>query len=130
MNEFRLRNPELFYKLYPIEPIYRDLITMEWYDHLPNDVISHPYDPLTIVIANEDADPIHSGRVSVFSRVSIGNFVRSFTRHQLVGNEDIGDRGVPDSAVVKDHLLERMTRGISRGSFPDVISDNRHISSS
>jgi hypothetical protein len=128
MNEFRIRNPDLFYKLYPIEPDYRDLSTMEWYDHLPNNIISHPYDPLTIVLANEDADPLHSNGISVFSRILIGNVVRSFSRHQSVGNENIGDRGVPDSSAVKLYLFERMVRGIlRRESFPVVMSDNEYI---
>ncbi len=55
MNAFRLDAPDLFYRLYPVPEQHRNLETMDWYDNLPGDIISHPYDPLATLLLAEDA---------------------------------------------------------------------------
>ena len=42
MDAFRKANPAFFYKIYPVAEQYQALDSDEWYDHLPDDVMSHP----------------------------------------------------------------------------------------
>ena len=121
MNEFRLRSPDLWYKLYPVDAQYRNS-SMDWFDHLPGDIVSHPYDPLTVLMANEDSVECfpHNG-ASIFERIDIGNIVRSTFRPQCVGNEKSGCSGVPNPDLVRNTLIQSMVRGISCALIADQL---------
>ena len=114
INDFR-------YHLYPVPEHCRN-DSLEWYDHLPGDVISHPYDPLLVMLAIEDAQaqvaycPRPEESLRLFQRQPVGEAHRG---HECVGNSDEDEDedsvtdtcGVRSAAAVRQALLARMLVG-------------------
>jgi len=46
MTEFKVNNPDLFFKLYPVAEEHRG---QDWFDHVPGDRVCSPYDPLLVM---------------------------------------------------------------------------------
>lgn len=109
MQEFKRQNPDKFYSLFPIPQELRDgcgEAAFEWFNHLPNDVVSHPYDALAVLMAEEDAS---SSPAPLFARVSLSH------RVQTVGNSHSpAPHGVKDAHAVKCAILSLMQRAIQR----------------
>ncbi len=109
MQEFKRQNPDKFYSLFPVPQEFRDgcgEAAFEWFNHLPNDVVSHPYDALAVLMAEEDASSLSS---PLFARVSLCD------RVQTVGNNPSpAPHGVKDAHAVKVAILTLMQRAIQR----------------
>jgi hypothetical protein len=111
MQAFKQQNPDLFYSLFPVPEQFRDGCgesVYEWFDHLPGDVVSHPYDALLALMAEEDASPFASG---LFARVTLSDFV------EAVGNDEPpSPHGVVDPQAVKNAIMTLMRRAIQRSA--------------
>lgn len=88
LSEFRGKNPEAFYSVYPVPEEKRG--DEEWFRALRH--VSHPYDPLLVLCAL---------RPGLFSR----EVVPGAMGHVLVGGQAGADGGVPDPGVVRTELL-------------------------
>ena len=97
MSVFRRGRPELFQQLYPISEELRASADIEetWFEHI-GDVLSHPYDPLLIMLLCEPA---------VFVPHLHG-------RHTLVGNTKDGKAGVMQSEA-HDALVMRVRQTLA-----------------
>lgn len=110
MQAFKEQNPDQFYALFPIPEKFRDRDSAskyEWFNHLPGDVVSHPYDVLLTLMAEEDVSPFAS---RLFTRASHSDLV------EAVGNsEPPAPHGVNDAQVVKNAMMMLIRRAIQRG---------------
>ncbi len=108
MQEFKRQNPDRFYWLFPVPQQFRcGEATYEWFDHLPNDTVSHPYDALAVLMAEEDASS--SPMQLLFKRASLSQVV------EVVGNsEQPAHHGVNDADAVKDTIMTLMRRAVQR----------------
>jgi len=88
LNVFRVNNPELFYKLYPVSKENRN--DRDWFKDIK--VCCHPYDPLMCLTLEHSDDflPV----------VSMG-------RHELIGMTPTVD-GVPSVSAVHARLVEHL----------------------
>mmetsp|Transcript_9676 Transcript_9676/g.11018 ORF Transcript_9676/g.11018 Transcript_9676/m.11018 type:complete len:356 (+) Transcript_9676:561-1628(+) len=122
MNNFRIGNPELFYKLYPIPEKFKELDSMEWFDHIKGGTISHPYDPLLALSVVEDsqvdlfADAADSSPKELFTRDPVlCNFPEKRPLHYIIGNTET-EHGIPDPSRVHHALVQSLMRGLDRNS--------------
>lgn len=113
MQAFKQQNPSQFFFLFPIPEQYRlDTLhggvdsSYEWFDHLPGDIVSHPYDALVVLMAEEDAVPFAS---PMFARVALSDCVES-----VGGYEPPAFHGVNNALAVKDAIMTLMRRAIQR----------------
>ena len=135
MDGFRQGNPALFFKIYAVPEQHRSLQTHAWYDHLPEGVISHPYDPLLALALVEEveADAKRAKPSSLtstirrppppplFDRRAVGEPTHDGARHTTIGNAPDAC-GVVDVELTKRALVAAMNRGVDRfGRFGSSV---------
>ncbi len=107
MREFKRQNPDQFFHLFPVPEQFRSSggdMAFEWFDHLPNDIVSHPYDALAVLMAEEDAS---SSPAPLFARARLSRLV------ETVGNSaHPASHGVNDALAVKLAVMAMMRRAI------------------
>jgi hypothetical protein len=140
MQEFKTQHPEMFLKLFPIPEAYHS--SEAWFEHLPGDTVSTPYDALLVLLAEEDAAcrqyPPHTAngnstippspgpsKQQAASEASAAAPAASvwFTRRSLtVGCETVGiseppaDHGVRNPTAVRAAIVERMLRAVQHAN--------------
>mmetsp|Transcript_35423 Transcript_35423/g.43745 ORF Transcript_35423/g.43745 Transcript_35423/m.43745 type:complete len:382 (-) Transcript_35423:777-1922(-) len=129
MNNFRIGNPDLFYKLYPIPEKFKSLDSMEWFDHIKGGTVSHPYDPLLALSIVEDTDSINdlpgldvdvSTKTKLFTRDPVlCNFPEARPLHYIIGNSET-EHGVPDAEKVHRALVESLRLGLDSNSITTI----------
>lgn len=92
MELFIKSGPERFWSLYPVPEQYRD--NGEWFEHLPNDVCCHPYDPLLVLCLHD---------IHLFSPVFIPSRTGTHV-HTTVGNTPERN-GIPDAGPIRRCLV-------------------------
>lgn len=107
MQEFKRQNPEKFFHLFPVPERFRSSCgdaAFEWFEHLPNDIVSHPYDALAVLMAEEDAS---SSSAPLFARARLSQLV------ETVGNSGHpAPHGVNDALKVKLAVMAMIRRAI------------------
>ena len=122
MSSFRTQNYELWSRLYPVpERFNRREDPDSWFVHLPGGVISHPYDPLVVLLCARDASEAHGaaeplgGAKWPLQAVTLGHVCKGRGAHVAIGNTREAN-GVVDAETCKDILTSLMLRGMLRGA--------------
>jgi hypothetical protein len=104
---FRTNNYELWTKLYRVPPEFNQLGSLEWFDHLPGGVISHPYDPLLMLMLcrEESGDDV----AEVLTVERIGDPLK---QHKAVGNSE-NSSGIPNALSTRKALIALMQEGVA-----------------
>ena len=96
MGLFISSGPERFWSLYPVPEQYRD---EGWFDHLPNDICCHPYDPLLVLCLHDIQlfDPVY---IPAKSGLHV---------HTTVGNSP-DHNGIRDKTLIRNKLVSLVNR--------------------
>ena len=108
MQEFKRQNPSQFYHLFPVPERFRsgsNDADFAWFQHLPGGVVSHPYDALLVLMAEEDA----ASSLPLFARQRLSD------HFEAVGNSPPpAAHGVVDAHAVKSAMLLLIRQAIDR----------------
>ena len=119
MNRFRMSSPDIFYSLYRIPEQYRN--ETDWYNNMPMNILSHPYDPLLILLIQEmtyegtsisqlfepeyiETKPLSSSEGCRASQIIV---------HTLVGNAQ-NKSGIRDAGACRALILDLVKQAMSK----------------
>ena len=125
MDDFRQRDPELFYKLYPVA---KDKRTAEdWFDACEGG-LSHPYDPLLVLSAFQPKLFRRRGILGAgggFDMNSAASTGDKRRKHAAIGNTNRCP-GVKDAAKAHDALCALIQEGlegcVESSRFPKMLN--------